>query len=188
MIGAAGGGEPELLTRGGGNFGFPSWSPDGKQIVYRAASAERNGLYIIDVATRKVTTLLEGKTHVNFPKWSPLGDRIAFTADIDGDYEVYTIAPDGKDLKRVTQSARQRRAQLLVARRRVARVHERGGRVQGRVADPPVQPAGVRRHLRDSGGRQRLAAPDGRPVRGRHAELDSGAFGSLSPSGATRAT
>jgi len=102
LIGAAGNGEPELLTRGGGNFGFPSWSPDGKRLVYRAASEERNGLYIVDVATHKVTTLLEGKAHVNFPKWSPLGDRIAFTADIDGDYEVYTLAPDGKDLKRVT--------------------------------------------------------------------------------------
>lgn len=92
----------ELLTNGKGNFGFPSWSPDGKRIVYRAASAERNGLYVVDVATHAVTTLMEGKTHVNFPKWSPRGDRIAFTADIDGDYEVYTIQPDGKDLKRVT--------------------------------------------------------------------------------------
>jgi Tol biopolymer transport system component len=96
------GGEPERLTRGGGNFGFPSWSPDGTRIVYRAAAAERNGLYIVDVATRRVTTLMEGTTHVNFPKWSPRGDRIAFTADIDGDYEIYTIAPDGTGLKRVT--------------------------------------------------------------------------------------
>jgi Tol biopolymer transport system component len=102
VIGAEGGAEPALLTRGGGNFGFPSWSPDGKKIVYRAAGAERNGLYIVDAATRAVTTLIEGKSHVNFPKWSPRGDRIAFTADIDGDYEIYTIAPDGKDLKRVT--------------------------------------------------------------------------------------
>ncbi len=102
VIGAEAGGEPELLTRGGGNFGFPSWSPDGKRIVYRAAGANRNGLYIIDVATRAVTTLIEGETHANFPKWSPRGDRIAFTADIDGDYEVYTIAPDGSGLKRVT--------------------------------------------------------------------------------------
>ena len=99
---SVGGGEPELLTQGGGNFGFPSWSPDGKRIVYRAAGADHNGLYIVDVATKKVTTLMEGKTHVNFPKWSPRGDRIAFTADIDGDYEVYTVTPDGKDLKRVT--------------------------------------------------------------------------------------
>jgi TolB protein len=102
VIGAEGGADPVLLTRGGGNFGFPSWSPDGTRIVYRAAGADRNGLYVVDVATRKVTPLMEGNAHVNFPKWSPRGDRIAFTADIDGDYEVYTIAPDGTDLKRVT--------------------------------------------------------------------------------------
>jgi TolB protein len=102
VIGAEGGAEPEILTRGGGNFGFPSWSPDGKRIVYRAAGADRNGLYIVDVATRAVTKLIEGESHANFPKWSPRGDRIAFTADIDGNYEVYTIAPDGSGLKRVT--------------------------------------------------------------------------------------
>jgi TolB protein len=102
VIGTEGAAEPELLTRGGGNFGFPSWSPDGKRIVYRAAGADRNGLYVVDADTRAVTTLIEGASHVNFPKWSPRGDRIAFTADIDGDYEVYTVAPDGKDLKRVT--------------------------------------------------------------------------------------
>jgi len=101
VMGADGSGL-QLLTDGKGNFGFPSWSPDGKRIVYRAASADRNGLYIVDVATHKVTTLMDGKTHVNFPKWSPRGDRIAFTADIDGDYEVYTIEPDGRNLKRVT--------------------------------------------------------------------------------------
>ena len=92
-----------LLTDGSANFGFPSWSPDGDRVVYRAASAERNGLLIVDVATRTIKTLLDGKTHVNFPKWSPRGDRIAFTADIDGDYEIYTIRPDGTDLQRVTR-------------------------------------------------------------------------------------
>jgi Tol biopolymer transport system component len=99
----ADGSDLRVLTDGSGNFGFPSWSPDGNQVVYRAASSERNGLSIVDIATRRVTALMEGKTHVNFPKWSPRGDRIAFTADIDGDYEIYTIRPDGTDLRRVTR-------------------------------------------------------------------------------------
>ena len=34
----------------------------------------------------------------NFPAWSPKGDRIAFTTDRDGDYEIYSIRPDGSDL------------------------------------------------------------------------------------------
>ena len=101
----ADGSQLEVVTDGSGNFGFPSWSPDGTQIVYRSASSDRNGLLIVDVATREVRTLVAGKTHVNFPKWSPAGDRIAFTADFDGDYEVYTVRADGTDLKRVTSIA-----------------------------------------------------------------------------------
>ncbi|HZF30247.1 MAG TPA: hypothetical protein VE907_14100 [Gammaproteobacteria bacterium] len=98
------GADVQVLTDGAANYGFPDWSPDGKQVVYRLASAERNGLFIVDVATRAVRTLVDGKAHVNFPKWSPKGDRIAFTADIDGDYELYTLKPDGTDLKRVTRA------------------------------------------------------------------------------------
>ena len=39
-----------------------------------------------------------------FPSWSPKGDRIAFTSDRDGDYEIYTIRPDGTDLRRLTHT------------------------------------------------------------------------------------
>ncbi len=40
----------------------------------------------------------------NFPSWSPAGDFIAFTSYRDGDYEIYSIKPDGTDLKRLTNS------------------------------------------------------------------------------------
>src|SRR6476659_8785763 len=34
----------------------------------------------------------------------PRGDRIAFASDRDGNFEIYTIAPDGKNLRRLTRS------------------------------------------------------------------------------------
>lgn len=38
------------------------------------------------------------------PDWSPDGTRIAFTSDLDGNFEIYTIRPDGSDLVRLTNN------------------------------------------------------------------------------------
>ena len=93
-----------MLTTGSGNYGFPSWSPDGTRLVARSAGSGFKNLVIIDVATGAMTPLTSGSQTDNFPAWSPKGDRILFTSDRDGDWELYTIAPDGKDLKRLTTS------------------------------------------------------------------------------------
>jgi TolB protein len=100
----ADGTDMRILTDGSGNYGFPSWSPDGKRLVYRSSNDGRNGLSIVDSETRAVTSLTTGSAHENFPSWSPKGDRIAFTSDRDGDYEIYTIRVDGTDLRRLTHT------------------------------------------------------------------------------------
>jgi TolB protein len=101
---AADGSGLRLLTSGTANYGFPSWSPDGRRIVARLIGTGFKNLVIIDVATGAVSPLTSGFQNDNFPAWSPKGDRILFTSDRDGDWELYTIAPDGKDLKRLTNS------------------------------------------------------------------------------------
>jgi Tol biopolymer transport system component len=93
-----------ILTDGSANYGLPAWSPDQRQLVFRIAGKDRNGLVIADVATGVLKTLTAGGAHDNFPSWSPKGDRIAFTSDRDGDYEIYTIRPDGTDLRRLTNT------------------------------------------------------------------------------------
>lgn len=103
MIGSDGTGL-KILTNGAGNHGFPSWSPDGKNIVFRSSGGSKEGLFIINVETREIKELTGGSNKDNFPAWSPLGDRIAFTSYRDGDYEIYTVKPDGADLRRLTQS------------------------------------------------------------------------------------
>lgn len=36
------------------------------------------------------------------PSWSPSGDRLLFASDRDGDFEIYSIRPDGTGLERLT--------------------------------------------------------------------------------------
>jgi Tol biopolymer transport system component len=89
------------LTEGPGNAGFPSWSPDGKRIVYRVAGSEQ-GLRILNLKDGKVVTLTT--EYDNFPAWSPTGDLIEFTSFRDGDFEIYTIKPDGSGVQRLTHT------------------------------------------------------------------------------------
>jgi TolB protein len=90
------------VTSGGNNNGFPSFAPDGKRFVYRTAGPEGQGLRIMDLETKKLTTLTT--EYDNFPLWSPRGDLIAFVRQIEGDYEIFTIHPDGTSTKRLTFS------------------------------------------------------------------------------------
>jgi len=90
------------LTSGPNNSGFPSMAPDGKRFVYRTFGPEGEGLRIMDIETRKMTSLLDG--YDNFPLWSPRGDLIMFSRLADGDYEICTVKPDGTGVKQLTHS------------------------------------------------------------------------------------
>jgi TolB protein len=93
-----------MVTSGPGNYGFPSWSPDGTRLVARSSAGRSKSLVIVDVATGAIAPLTSGVQNDNFPAWSPKGDRILFTSDRDGDWELYTIGVDGRDLRRLTVS------------------------------------------------------------------------------------
>lgn len=91
-----------VITSGPNNNAFASFSPDGRQIVYRTAGPAGQGLRIMNLADRSVTTLTS--EYDNFPVWSPRGDLIAFVRNIAGDFEVMTIHPDGKHVSQLTHT------------------------------------------------------------------------------------
>jgi TolB protein len=93
-----------LITKGEGNFGFPSWSPDGSRLVCRSVDGQSSRLVIVDAKTGDVVPLTDGESADSLPAWSPDGSRILFLSDRDGDWDLYTIRPDGADIRRVTSS------------------------------------------------------------------------------------
>jgi len=99
----ADGSDFHLITSGESNNAFPSFAPDGKRIVYRTVSPEGEGLRIMSLADGSVAALT--KDYDNFPVWSPRGDSIAFVRQTGGNFEVFTIRPDGKDVRQLTNVA-----------------------------------------------------------------------------------
>ena len=104
VINGDGSGLRRLTPDDGGNYEFPSWSPDGKRIVLRSATSSSKGLSILDVESGTLTPLTPDSGTDNLPAWSPKGDVITFTSRRDGDWELYSIRPDGTGLKRLTMS------------------------------------------------------------------------------------
>jgi Tol biopolymer transport system component len=93
----------KALTEGMPNAGFPSFSPDGRKIVYRSWGAENDGLRILNLEDKSVKILTT--EYDNLPFWSPDGKLISFTRKHDGNnFDIYTIKPDGTDLRQLTVS------------------------------------------------------------------------------------
>jgi len=104
----ADGSESKQVTNSKVNAGFPAWSPDGKSIIYRvwgtAESPDTRGLRSLNLADNTVTTLTTGWD--NFPFIAPTGDRVVFTRRMpDFDFEVFTMKPDGSDVKQLTSTS-----------------------------------------------------------------------------------
>ncbi len=100
MVVGRNGGPAEDLTTGKPNSGFPSYSPDGKQVVFRTWGEGAMGLRILNLRDHSIRVLTT--TSDNLPYWSPDGSRILFTRNDGGNYDIFTIRPDGTDLKRLT--------------------------------------------------------------------------------------
>jgi len=83
---------------------YPSWSPNGKWIVYNGGDAKHQHLFITSplAASRKQVTF--GEESQWCPTWSPDGKLIAFTSRVDKISQVFVCAPDGSNTRQLTRS------------------------------------------------------------------------------------
>ncbi|RYG79233.1 hypothetical protein EON77_09450, partial [bacterium] len=85
---------------------YPALSPDGTTLVF----SWQGDLWSVPMANGKLTGVKATRLTVhNAPDtravWYPDGSRLAFASSRAGSYDVYTMRPDGTDLRRVTYDA-----------------------------------------------------------------------------------
>jgi Tol biopolymer transport system component len=85
---------------------YPTWSPDSRRITFISYGSEGNfEIWVINVDGTCRKQLTDNPAADEWPAWSPDGSRIAFMTNRDGNYEIYTMSPDGSNLVNVTNTS-----------------------------------------------------------------------------------
>ncbi|MEV0679015.1 amidohydrolase family protein [Actinosynnema sp. NPDC050436] len=85
------GGEARRLTGDLQDATLPTWSPDGRSLVFQSFRDGNFHLYRVDVAGGEPRQLTSGRFDHREPVFSPDGRRIAFTSDRGGHYGVWLL-------------------------------------------------------------------------------------------------
>lgn len=88
-----------------------AWSPDGRTIVFvdhqqeRSAGSDRSTIWKMTLADGTLRKLTDLGSINDAPVFSPDGERVAFYSNRTGDFNIFTMAADGSDIKQLTHDA-----------------------------------------------------------------------------------
>jgi len=99
------------LTEGPAHHRFPTWSPDGSQILFRVAKTYyrwKTDVYVMNADGTNQLHLTDQPVSNGFTPdatWSPDGRQIVYVAESSsGDLDIYVMNADGSDKTRLTTS------------------------------------------------------------------------------------
>ncbi len=84
---------------------FPAWSPDGSAVAYVSNETGVDEIYLLDLLSEEIIQLTFGSPFFQSttPDWTPDG-RIIFSSNRMGTFDVYSMARDGSDVRRLTDT------------------------------------------------------------------------------------
>lgn len=81
----------------------PSYSPDGRYIVFNSDRGGSQQIYVMDANGGNIQRISYGQGNYATPVWSPRGDLIAFTRISGGQFYIGVMRPDGQGERMLAQ-------------------------------------------------------------------------------------
>jgi len=98
------GGDAQKLVGGSGLDVSPVAAPDGRRIAFVSDRGGSPQVYVKTLGEPAEVRISQGSGYATSPSWSPAGDRIAYTARVEGKFAIFSVAPDGSDLRPVASA------------------------------------------------------------------------------------
>ena len=96
-------GQPMPVTQGSLGGGSPAVSPDGEWITFVRGQPQTD-IFVVRKDGSGMRQLTNDARYSRRPVWSPDGKLVTFFSNRGGRFDVWTIHPDGSDLRQVTHT------------------------------------------------------------------------------------
>ena len=94
------------LTNNGADNLAPTWSPDGRHIIFESDFSGNWDLWVMNADGSDLRQLTQDPSAERFAAWSPDGKAIAFASNRSGTWDLWLMNPDGTQPEQLTRESR----------------------------------------------------------------------------------